>query len=91
MEHIMELYEEAIEELMDAQKYHHKAIKASNEDEKIMYKNLARQELEHAHAIVKDGDRCMEKDHATDSEKMVWKHLKGHVMNWHADLHNKVV
>lgn len=91
MEHLMELYEEGIEELMEAQKYVHKAMKASNEDEKIMYKNLARQELEHAQMFIKDGDRMVEKEGVHEMIKTAWKHLKGHLLDWHADLHRKVI
>lgn len=91
MEHLMGLYEEGIEELMDAQKYVHKSMKANNEDEKIMYKNLARQELEHAQMLVKDGDRMVEKEGVNDMVKVAWKHLRGHLLDWHSDLLRKVI
>jgi hypothetical protein len=89
MEHIMGLYEEGLEELMDAQKYWHKVMKAHSEDEKNMYKTLARQELDHAQMILRDGDKIAEKD-ANEMVKMVWRHLRGHLLDWHSDLHNKL-
>jgi hypothetical protein len=91
MEHLMGLYEEGIEELMDAQKYANKSMKANNEEEKIMYKNLARQELEHAQMIIKDGDRMSEKAGVHEMAKVAWKHLRDHLLEWHADLHRKVI
>ena len=91
MEHLMELYEEGLEELMDAQKYVHKAMKSTNDDERIMYKNLARQELEHAQMLIKDGDKMAEKDGVHEMVKTAWKHLRGHLLDWHSDLLRKAI
>ena len=89
MEHIMGLYEEGLEELMDAQKYWHTVMKSQSEDEKNMYKTLARQELDHAQMIIRDGDKVADKE-PNDMIKMVWRHLRGHLLDWHSDLHNKL-
>ena len=45
IELMMHHYEEALEELMDAQKYSKMAEHAESPDEKAMYRNLAKQEL----------------------------------------------
>lgn len=90
MEHIMGLYEEALEELMDAQKYVKKIHKAANDDEKNMYKVLARQELDHAQMIVKDGDKLAERSDVHDMVKNVWQHLRAHLLDWHSDLYKKI-
>ena len=91
MEHLMILYEECLEELMDAQNYYHKSMKAVNEDERNMYKVLARQELEHAQMLIKDGDKLVEKDTTNEMVKVAWKHLRTHALDWHSDLHRKLV
>ena len=90
IEHLMGLYEEGLDELMDAQKYVKKISKAANDDEKSMYKVLARQELDHAQMIIKDGDRLIERPDVHDMVKSVWQHLRTHLLDWHSDLYKKV-
>ena len=90
LEHVMGLYEEGLEELMDAQNYVKKMHKAETDNEKNMYRVLAKQELDHAQMLVKDGDNLTDKEDAHDMVKRVWQHLRGHLLDWHSDLHNKV-
>jgi hypothetical protein len=81
LEHIMEHYNEALDELMDAQKYARCADKAIDTDEKAMYIALAKQELEHEERIVKSADKIASNAH-DDMLHLVWKHLKKHVTEW---------
>ena len=90
LEHIMGLYDEGLEELMGAQNYVKKMYQAISDDEKNMYRVLARQELDHAQMLVKDGDKLTEKDDAQDMVKRVWHYLRSHLLDWHSDLHSKV-
>jgi hypothetical protein len=57
IDHMMKLYEEGLDELMGAQKYAKMSHKTENSDEKATYKNMARQELDHAKMIIQMGDR----------------------------------
>jgi predicted Rossmann-fold nucleotide-binding protein len=92
LEHIMELYEEALEELMDAQKYAKLAEHTEHPDERQMYHNLAKQELEHEAMIVSTADR--EVMNVADGEKetmrTVWHHLKKHLHSWREDIEHKI-
>lgn len=81
LERIMEHYNEALEELMDAQKYARCADKAKDGDEKSMYIALAKQEIEHEDRLVKTADRIVESAH-DEMLHTVWKHLKKHVTEW---------
>lgn len=82
IEHMMSLYDEGLEELMGAQNYAKKAYKTENSDEKMMYKNMAKQELEHAHMLMSSGDKLFAGVDASDSLYMVWKSLRGHLCDW---------
>lgn len=82
----MKLYEEGLEELMDAQKYAKCYARAEHADDKTMYRTLAKQELEHEAMIVRAGDRLFSGEHASDSLHMVWHHLKKHLSEWRSSL-----
>lgn len=90
IEHMMKLYEEGIDELMGAKKYAKQAYKSTNSDEKTMYKNMARQELDHAQMLIRDGDRMYMNDSVDESIKMVWHPLRNHLLEWHADIMKSV-
>ena len=92
LEHVMELYEEALEELMDAQKYCKRSEHTEHADEKQMYRNLAKQELEHEAMIIATGDREVASITGNEQETMrtVWHHLKKHLQNWRTDLEHKL-
>ena len=82
IEHMMTLYDEGLDELMGAQNYAKKANKAENSDEKMMYKNMAKQELEHAHMLMAAGDKLFSGVDAADSLYMVWRSLREHLHDW---------
>lgn len=90
VEHMMKLYEEGIDELMGAQKYSKCSVKAASESERTMYKNMARQELEHAQMLIRDGDKLFMEPNAADSLSMVWKSLREHLLDWHGSLMQKL-
>lgn len=86
LEHMMKLYEESLEELMDAQKYVRCYEHTEDAEDKNMYKNLAKQELEHESQLVRAGDRLFSGVDAQDSLHMVWHHLKKHLHEWRSSL-----
>lgn len=86
IEHMMKLYEEGLDELMGAQKYAKQSAKAESDDERTMYKNMARQELDHAQMLIRDGDKLYMGPNAMDSLNMVWKSLREHLLDWHGDI-----
>lgn len=90
IEHMMKLYEEGIDELMGAKKYAKQANKSTNADEKNMYKNMARQELEHAQMLIRDGDRIYMSANVEESTRMIWQPLRDHLLEWHADIMRSV-
>jgi hypothetical protein len=79
---MMELYDEGLDELMGAQEYAKRYHKAESSDEKMMYQNMSKQELEHANMIMKAGDKLFSGTDAADSLHMVWKNLREHLSNW---------
>jgi len=90
IEHMMKLYEEALDELMGAQKYAKCSHRAENTDDKTMYRNMAKQELDHAHSLIKAGDRMFSGTDSADSLKMVWTSLRQHLLDWHGDIDHKL-
>lgn len=88
IEHMMTLYDEGLEELMGAQNYAKKAHKTENSDEKMMYKNMSKQELEHAHMLMSSGDKLFSGVDSSDSLHMVWKSLRGHLYDWKNRIEN---
>lgn len=86
LEHMMQYYNEALEELMDAQKYADCAEKADSQKRQMMYHNLAKQELEHEAALVEAGNQLFTGVDASDSLHMVWHHLKKHLHDWRGDI-----
>lgn len=90
IEHMMKLYEEGLEELMGAQKYAKCASRSESSDDKAMYRNMAKQELDHAHNFIKSGDRMFASSDSADSLKMVWEGLRRHLLDWHDDILRKL-
>lgn len=90
IDHMMKLYDEGIDELMGAQKYAKMSHKTENSDEKATYKNMARQELDHAKMIIQMGDRDFMGTNTMDSLNMVWKSLREHLLDWHGDIMKKL-
>lgn len=85
LEMMMEHYSEALEELMDAQKYAKMMSHATSPDEKSMYRTLSRQELEHEAMLCKSV-AAMVNERSEPMLQDVWHHLKKHLMNWRGDI-----
>jgi hypothetical protein len=84
------IVEDMVTELMGAQKYAKISHKTENSDEKATYKNMARQELDHAKMIIQMGDRDFMGANTMDSLNMVWKSLREHLLDWHGDIAKKL-
>lgn len=87
LNHIMEHYSEALEELMGAQGYANKACHAESPDARAKYIHMARQEIEHAenlksmaHTMAKDAPVLM----------TVWGKLQEHLDNWRGGIQEKI-
>ena len=88
LDKLMEHYSEALDELMDAQKYLKLAMRIENAEDKGMYKQLAKQELEHEAMIEKSAERLL-----SGNEEMlhkVWEHLKKHLHDWKHDIEHRL-
>lgn len=87
LEKLMGVYDDALEELMGAQKYINSADKAETSADKAMYHSMAKQELGHAHELCAVGDRIAAEDAMLN---IVWHHLKKHLSDWRADIERKM-
>ena len=85
---IMEHYDEALEEMMDAQKYMKLAKHTENAEDKNMYRTLAKQELEHEAMIEKSAERLI--SGGDEMLHKVWNHLKKHLHDWKRDIEHKL-
>lgn len=85
LEHMMHLYDEALEELMDAEKYAKCMEKSESAEDKSMYRGLAKQELEHESMLEKSADRLFPAN-TTDPMHTVWHHLKKHLHGWRSKI-----
>lgn len=93
IKHLMDVYEEAQEELMSAQDYSKKMHGASDSENKAMYMAMARQELEHESKLLEAGDRIirsMPADAHREFMDMVWGNLKKHLHKWRLDIESKM-
>lgn len=91
IEHMMDLYDEALEELMGAQEYAKKAEHAEDAESKAMYKNMARQELEHETALAKAAARMLAGEPSDNPLHAVWKHLNSHLNDWRGDIERRLM
>ena len=91
IEHLMELYDEAVDELMGAQEYAKKSDHASDAELKSMYKTMARQELEHENLLVKAGQRMLASEPPESLLHAMWKHLTGHLNDWRGDIDRRLM
>lgn len=85
-DHLMDMYEEALEELMGAQKYAKRAAASADADEKSMFRTMAKQELEHETMLLRDGDRISKGGSHADVMQIVWARLKKHLNDWRMDI-----
>lgn len=81
LEHILEKYNDALEELMGAQRYAMKACHAESVEERNRYIEMSRDELKHADSISKMTDMVAAgaNDAATTT---VWHALRMHIEDW---------
>ena len=85
LEHMMHLYDEALEELMDAEKYAKCAEKSESAEDKSMYRSLGKQELDHELMLERAADKLFP-GNSTDPMHTVWHHLKKHLHGWRAKI-----
>ena len=90
LELMMKYYDEALDELMDAQKYARCAEHAESTKAKSMYHSLAKQELDHEATLVEAGNQLFAGTDAADSLHMVWHHLKKHLHDWRGDIEHRL-
>lgn len=83
---VMALYDEALEELMGAQKYARCMAKAGSEKDRAMYKELAHEEVKHALTLSKAGGSALNEVEHDHSIHEVWTHLKRHIHEWADDI-----
>lgn len=89
LEMMMEHYSEALEELMDAQKYVRMLTHSSSPESRTMYRTLAKQELEHEAMICKAVSNVIN-ERSDPMLQEVWKHLKKHLANWRSDIERRI-
>ena len=90
IEKIMEHYEEALEELMDAENYAKLAGHTERMEDRRMYYTLAKQELEHEAMILASGDRLAADAPKDHSIHPVWDRLKKHLHHWRENIERKI-
>ena len=85
LEHMMHLYDEALEELMDAEKYAKCAEKSESAEDKSMYRSLGKQELDHELMLERAADKLFP-GNSTDPMHTVRHHLKKHLHGWRSKI-----
>lgn len=86
---IMEHYDDALEELMGAQKYAKIAERCKDKDRKHRYHTMAMQELEHEKNIEADAESVVS-EARHDMMTAVWDHLKKHLHSWRKDIETEL-
>lgn len=93
IKHLIGIYEDAQEELMGAQGYANKAHHASENEARMMYMSMARQELEHETKLLEEGDRTikhMDADAHREVMEFIWAHLKDNLHRWRHSIEAKL-
>lgn len=85
LERMMHLYDEALEELMDAEKYAKCVEKSESAEDKSMYRTLGKQELDHELMLERAADKLFP-GNSTDPMHTIWHHLKKHLHGWRAKI-----
>ena len=89
LEHVLEKYNESLEELMGAQKYATDACHAKTAEERMQYIDMSRDELKHADNIAHMAD--MVADGSNDeSTKTAWNALRMHIEDWSDRIREKL-
>ena len=86
MEHIeklMEDYDLAIDELMEANKYARMVWKAETTERQSMFKDLAKHEMGHANSFIRSAEKTAAEDPQLST---VWHHLSRRLDRWKADI-----
>lgn len=81
LEHILEKYNEALEELMGAQRYATEACHAGSAEERTRYIEMSRDELRHADNIAQMADMVAAGSN-DESTKTAWHALRMHTDDW---------
>lgn len=89
LEHVLEKYNESLEELMGAQRYAMEACHAKTAEERTGYIEMSRDELKHADNIAHMAD--MVADGSNDeSTKTAWNALRMHIEDWSDRIREKL-
>lgn len=83
LNHMMEFYSEALDELMGAQEYAKRAHHESKPDVRAVYIRMSRQELEHAEGLKNLGEQMAKTDPML---AIVWHKLCEHLSDWHKSI-----
>ena len=86
---IMEHYDDALEELMGAQKYATTAMHCHDNERRHRYKVMAMQEMEHEATIEKEAEENAE-EARHDLLSAVWMHLRKHLHSWRKDIETEL-
>lgn len=89
LEHVLEKYNDALEELMGAQKYATDACHAQSMEEKQKYIEMSRDELKHADQISEMADMVVSGS-SDESAKIAWHALRMHITDWSDRIHDKL-
>lgn len=89
LEHVLEKYNEALEELMVAQRYAMEACHAKTAEERTRYIEMSRDELKHADNIAHMADMFAAGSN-DESTKTAWNALRMHIEDWSDRIREKL-
>lgn len=89
LHHMLEKYNEALEELMGAQKYAIDACHAETSEERTRYIEMSRDELKHADSIANMTDMLVSGSN-DESTHVAWKALRMHIDDWSDRIREKL-
>lgn len=81
LEHILDKYNEALDELMGAQRYAMEACHATSSEERVKYIEMSRDEIKHAMNIANMADMVAAGSN-DESAKTAWTALRMHIDDW---------
>lgn len=87
IDRMMDLYQEAVDEIMGAEDYLKKARHAESREDKNTYLVMADQELGHAGHLENMAERDMGED---STLKAVWEKLKDNLNDWKEAVKKKI-
>lgn len=89
LHHILEKYDEALEELMGAQNYATEACHAESMEERTRYIEMSRDEMKHAENIAQMADMVASGSN-DESTNIAWKALRMHIEDWSDRIREKL-